>query len=392
MSKGEKVWKNKTLIVLGLVSFFADLASDMLYPITPLFLTNILGASFTSVGLIEGVADGVSSLLKSYSGFFSDKFSRRKPFIVFGYLLAAIAKPLTGLATNWSHVLAARSLDRVGKGVRTSPRDALLADAFTDENLGAAFGWHRGADTLGATLGPLIALFLLKSHFVELRSFYFWALIPGILSVIAALFIREEKKKKSHASEKFHFKILPKSFYVFALAWTLFTLSNSSDVFLLLRAKHQGFGIETMILLYCFYNLVSALTSPFFGALSDKINKKIILVISLFTFCLSYFLITKATQQWHYYAVLSLYGLFLAMSEGVVKAYATILIGKNNRGTGLGILGMLTSFATIFASLIAGVLWDKVSPDAPFYFSTVTGLIGMLIVTFLPKGSRLKTP
>ncbi|MFM6927570.1 MAG: MFS transporter, partial [Bdellovibrio sp.] len=241
---------------LGLVSFLADVSSEMLYPITPIFLTTVLGASVASVGLIEGLAEAIASLLKTYSGFWSDKIQRRKPFIWMGYLFAAVAKPITGFSQSWAHVLFARSFDRTGKGLRTAPRDALLAESVPAHLRGSAFGWHRLMDTLGAAVGPLLAILFLK-YSSNLRSIYYLAFIPGILAVVVALGLKEKKVQRVHVAQTptwASFFTLPKDFKYYLFSWSIFSLTNSSDVFLLLKAQQSGISLTETILLYCFYN------------------------------------------------------------------------------------------------------------------------------------------
>lgn len=246
-----------TVIRLGWISFFADLSSEMLYPITPIFLTSVLGTPIVLVGLIEGIAEATASLLKTYSGRWSDQLSRRKPFMVFGYFLAAITKPMIGLAHSWTQVLAARGLDRTGKGLRSAPRDALLADAIPKSQRGQAFGWHRGMDTMGATLGPLIAIIFLYIHPHHLRPLYYLAVIPGLISVAIAMSVVEPPPSESKSTEKWTFQWaeFSKPFKQYLVSWGIFSLVNSSDVFLLLCAKHMGLSVIKVILVYCFYNL-----------------------------------------------------------------------------------------------------------------------------------------
>ena len=239
-----------TVIRLGLVSFFADVSSEMLYPITPIFLSLVLGASAFNLGLIEGLAEGVASLLKTYSGAWSDRLKKRKAFVWFGYLVAALAKPLVGGASNWLQVLFARSMDRFGKGVRSAPRDALLAESVSPANLGAAFGWHRMMDTCGAALGPLLAILFL--HFYsqpqQIRWLYYLAVIPGLLAVLLVFSIQENQKntnaqppvpKASIENVKFFsaFSSLGRAYKTYLVGWGFFSLANSSDIFLLLKMQ-----------------------------------------------------------------------------------------------------------------------------------------------------------
>ena len=379
---------NPTVLKLGLVSLFADISSEMLYPITPIFLTTVLGASMTSVGFIEGVAEAIASLLKTYSGAWSDRISRRKPFVAFGYLLAALAKPLTGVATSWTHVLLARGLDRTGKGIRTAPRDALLSEAVPEKLRGAAFGWHRALDSLGAAVGPLLAILYLSTNHHDLRKIYFWAVIPGLLSVLLALTVSETRQ--AHARTKDKFRLLPATalsapFKSFLLSWGAFSLTNSSDVFLLMKTKASGVGLTEVILLYCFYNVTYSLFSPYFGGLSDRIGRKKLLLAGLAVFAAVYFGFSLATAPWQYWALFGIYGLYMASTDGVGKALAVDLIDPKEKATGLGIMGTVTGIATVIASSVAGLLWDHAGPTATFVYGASGAALAMLLLLRVPE-------
>lgn len=378
---------NSTVFKLGLVSFFADIASEMLYPITPIFLTSVLGASMVYIGIIEGCAESIASLLKTYSGIWSDRISKRKPFIIAGYFLGAISKPLTALSTSWSGVLFARSLDRTGKGIRSSPRDAMIADSVDESQRGAAFGWHRGLDTLGAAVGPLLAILLLYLNANDLRSLYFWALIPGILSVAIIFLIKEPKyrtKEKSWKNPMASWKIFNRTFRKYVLAWSVFSVVNSSDIFLIMKAKASGISTQTVILLFCAYNLTYALSSPWLGSLSDKIGKKQILIFGLLIYAIVYCGFGLSNQLWHYWVLFLIYGLYMGATEGVSKALAIDLAPKEYKATSLGILGTATGITTLFASTFAGVLWEKLGSSSVFYF----GAIGACMAAALLLGLK----
>lgn len=380
---------NTVVIKLGLVSFFADVASEMLYPITPIFLTTVLGASMVSVGLIEGIAEAIASLLKTYSGGWSDFLGRRKPFIIVGYILGAISKPLIGMSQSWPHVLTARVLDRMGKGIRSAPRDALIADVVDEKSRGVAFGWHRAMDSLGAAFGPLLALLLLAVYAYDLRSLYFWALIPGFISVVILFTLKEKNSvvPKAHFKSKnpFHsWTILGTDFKKYMLAWTIFTLANSSDVFLIMKAKSSGISTEMTILLYCAYNLTYAASSPILGKLSDIMDRKKLLIIGLSVFSLVYLGFSQANSLWHFWSLFIFYGLYMGATDGIGKALIVDLSPKTFRGTALGIMGTVTGFATIFASTFAGLLWDQMGSDYVFYYGA-TGAVGSIVLLILIK-------
>ncbi len=359
----------------------------MLYPITPIFLTTILGASVFDVGLIEGIAEGVASLLKTYSGSWSDRLQKRKTFVWAGYLLSALAKPITGAAGSWLHVLFARSFDRFGKGIRSSPRDALIADSIAPEFRGAAFGWHRGMDTLGAAIGPLLAIFYL--HFFQsqnqLREVYYWALIPGLASVAIALLVRDVQTRKVSAktTERLKYSSLNSEFKTYLLAWGLFSVANSSDVFLLLKAQQSGQTLTTTILFYCLYNLTYAFSSPYLGHLSDRLNRKHVLIGGLLVFALVYTLFGFASSPWHFWILFFIYGLYMGATDGVGKAYAVDLVPADLKATGLGILGTVSGLATIAASSIAGLLWDQAGAQWTFLYGAAGAILSVMILLFL---------
>lgn len=374
---------NSTVIKLGIVSFFADVASEMLYPVTPIFLTTVLGASMASLGLIEGVAEATASLLKTYSGSWSDRIFRRKPFILAGYFLGAISKPLIGLSQSWLDVLGARALDRTGKGLRSAPRDALIADSVRAANRGAAFGWHRGMDTFGAAVGPLLAIGLLSLNSNQLRPLYYWALIPGLISVLIIFSVKEPNHNVENKKWENPLKAwtgFNHGFKKYVFAWGVFSLSNSSDVFLLMKAKSSGLSTESVILLYCAYNLIYSLASPYLGKLSDQIGRKKILISGLVVFSLVYLGFGFAYESWHYWALFMIYGLYMAATEGVGKALAVDLSPASLKATGIGILGTVTGVCTIFASVVAGLIWDHSGASWTFIYGAVGAVLAILML------------
>ena len=377
---------NPTVIRLGLVSFFADVASEMLYPVTPIFLTTVLGASMASLGLIEGIAEAIASLLKTYSGSWSDSVARRKPFIIVGYLLGAISKPFIGLSHSWVHVLGARALDRTGKGIRSAPRDALIADSVEPSKRGAAFGWHRGMDTFGAAVGPLLAVLLLSVNPTELRPLYFWALIPGILSVIVIFTIREPKHEAHPKPFENPLKTWNKcgsDFKKYIFTWGVFSIANSSDVFLLMKAKSVGLSTQSVILLFCVYNLIYSLSSPYLGKLSDRVDRKKILVAGLVVFLFVYLGFGFANTNWHFWLLFAVYGLYMGATEGVGKALAVDLAPNNFKATSIGILGTVTGFCTIIASVLAGLIWDHFGSMWTFMFAAAGSFLTIILLLLL---------
>ena len=379
---------NPIILKVGLISFFADLSSELLYPITPLFLTGVLHASMTSLGAIEGCAELTASLLKVWAGKKSDQVGKRKKFVWGGYLISTLSKASIGLATSWVGVLVARSLDRVGKGIRTAPRDALIADAVPKEQLGFAFGVHRGMDTLGAVLGPLLAVVLLKIYGEgNLRSFYFYALIPGIFAVVLSTRLPEKlhqagKRVKTEIRGKL--SALPRSYFVFMLGWGIFSFVNSSDAFLILRTQNHGNGLVQTVLMYCTFNLVYAVSSPFLGKLADRYGKLLMLKVSLLVFAIVYFGFGVGINPWILFPV---YGLFMGMSEGVGKALVADFVPDGKQGelgaTAQGFFGMVTGISALGASLIAGLLWDQFGEAAPFFYGGIGAVLSLIVFLVL---------
>ena len=374
------------VLKLGLISFFADIASEMLYPITPIFLTAVLGASMTSLGIIEGIAEAISSLLKTYFGNWSDRVGNRRYFIVVGYFISAIAKPAIGIATIWPMVLMARSLDRVGKGVRMAPRDALLADSVPENIRGAAFGWHRAIDTMGAALGPLLAILFLSYSPDDLRAIFYWALIPGLFAVAISFTIKEKPASKTaQATEKKSSigDVFNRRFIWFLLAWGLFSLANSSDAFLLMRIKETGASTTSVILLFCFYNVIYAAASPWLGHLSDKIPRTVVLQLGFVIFSLVYFGFGRVVTIWQFALLFVLYGVHMAATEGVGKALAVDFVPAHLKATGIGILGTVSGIATVISSTLAGYLWDQFDSSTCFYVSGVLSLLSVLVLQMM---------
>lgn len=379
------------VVKTGLVSFFADISSEMLYPLTPILLTSILGAPVAVVGLIEGIAESIASLVKPIAGRLSDRSGRRVPFMVLGYSLAALGKPLIALAQAWPLVLVARSVDRLGKGVRTGPRDAYIADSVDERDRGRAFGWHRGLDTAGAVVGALLSLLLLWITHDNLRLVVWLALVPGVLSVFFVARLREVPASivtvepvpaESHAA-------LGSRFRWYVGVWAVFAVSNSSDAFIILRAKNVGLSTTVVVLLYVLYNAVYAAASPRFGALSDRLGRRTLLLIGLFVFAAVYAGLAITHSVWQLVVLFAVYGLYMAATEGIGKALAIDLVPKDGRAAAVGVLGMVTGIATLMASVIGGLLWTAVGPWATFAFGAAGALITACLFLTVPALRRV---
>ena len=371
---------SKNVFILGLVSFFNDIASEMLYPIIPIFLTATLGVPVAVVGFIEGVAESTASLLKAVSGWLSDRFKRRKIFVVLGYSCSAIAKPILGLAASWHPVLAARFIDRFGKGIRTSARDALISESTPEESRGKAFGFHRGLDTAGAALGPLFAILLLNLFDENLRPIFFLAFLPALMGIILLIFFVKEREKEGNLSVfRFRWRNLDPSLKRFILVNLVFAIGNSSDAFLILRAKDLGLSTTLVILSYVIFNLTYSLFSLPAGVVSDRLGTKKVISGGFLLFALVYLflgLIKSASFIWLLFPV---YGIYMALTEGIGKAHISKLAPPEKAATTFGIFQTIIGVCTFLSSVIAGILWTYVGVATPFIFGSLTALAALIL-------------
>jgi len=386
----KRVGVSRNVFALGIVSFFNDIASEMLYPVLPIFLTTVLGAPVAIVGLIEGIAESTASILKVVSGWFSDRFQSRKPFMVSGYSCSALSKVLLGLAYSWPLVLIARFIDRFGKGVRTSARDALIVESTkAGTGQGRSFGFHRGMDTAGATLGPLFTILLLKHFQGNLRPVFFLAFIPAFLGILFLLFFVKEKKKETKRFVfTFRWRDIDRSFKLFILISFIFALGNSSDVFLILRAKNLGFSTILAIFAYVLYNLTYALFSFPVGIVSDRIGPRKVLVYGFLIFTVVYLFFGVVTRSFFLWILFPVYGIYMAFTEGIGKAYIAGLVPSEKAGTAFGFYQTVIGVCTFFASLFAGILWTYVSPQAPFIFGSIMALAACVLFVMFGGGKR----
>jgi len=381
----------RNVFMLGVVSCFADISGEMIYPLIPLFLTGVLGAPVVVVGLIEGVAESTASLVKIFSGWWSDRTRKRKPLVIAGYGLAVVGKLLLAVAFVWPVVLLGRFVDRFGKGMRGSPRDALIADSAPENERGRAFGFHRSMDTLGAVVGPLLGLLLVALLNDRLRLVFAIAIIPGFLSVAALALVREPRPKaaKKAAPPKITLAGFDPRFRLFLLASFIFALGNSSDVFLILRAKQLGLSTTAVVLAYVLYNFVYMGVALPAGIRSDKGGRRGVLVVGLLIFAGVYAGFAFVTSNLFIWPLFAIYGLYIALTDGVTKALITDLVPADQRATAIGTYGTLTGIAALVASIVAGVLWDRVSTAAPFVLSAVGALIGaLLLFLVLPRAPQ----
>ena len=375
------------IILLGLTSLFTDIASEMVYPLVPFFLTARLGASPAVLGIIEGSAESVASLLKVFSGYLSDRLQDRKRLTIVGYACSALGKLLLALAAGWGMVLSGRVVDRVGKGIRTAPRDALVADSADDGRHGRAFGLHRALDSCGAVIGVTLAYFFFTRHTGDYARVFLWSLVPALLAVALLFFVREPQATRRSAATlpSFRWRVLPRRLRWFLAVTFLFTLGNSSNTFLLLRSKHLGYTPATVILLYLTFNVVYALASYPAGWLSDHVGRKTLLVSGYAFYSAVYlgFGLLQPSQHVALWGLFALYGLYMGVTDGVEKALVTDLAPAALRATGIGLHATIVGIGLLPASLVAGQLWEHVGPGAVFYFGGAMGALaaaGLLLL------------
>ncbi|MGQ9896431.1 MAG: MFS transporter [Acidobacteriota bacterium] len=378
---------SRPIILLGLVSLLTDTASELLYPIAPLYLTGPLGASLVLVGLLEGVAEGMGGFLKGYFGAFSDRLGTRAPFVRAGYTLSAFSKPLPGLWPTAGAVVLGRLTDRLGKGLRSAPRDALLANYAPEGAQGRVFGFHRAMDTAGAVLGPLLAIAFLIWRPGDYTSLFLLALLPGVLAVLCVWWVKDVPFQGTSGPRFAPFAVFtywrcaPVPYRQLVVALTLFGLVNSSDVFLILKAKQVGFSDTAAIGGYVLYNGVYALAAYPAGDLADRLGKRQIIVLGLGLYAVVYAGFALLTTTWQAWLCFALYGCYAAATEGVSKAWIADLVLPEQRGSAIGLQTMLASFSVLAASSLAGILWESVAPAAPFWLAAGGASLAALWLT-----------
>lgn len=374
---------SQQVVILGMVSLFTDIASEMLYPVTPIFLTATLGASMALVGVIEGIAEVIAGFLKGYFGMLSDRVRKRSIFVTIGYSLSAVAKPLPGLIPGIGTVIGSRIADRIGKGIRTAPRDALLA-SHSDGNSGAVFGFHRGMDTLGAALGPVVALVLLYFYPENYTLVFLVAFIPSVFAVVSTLLVKDrfiEGKSKPKSNYLAFLRDAGPQYKYLLVIVILFSFVNSSDVFLILKTQKESNSELLAIIGYIFYNLVYASFSYPAGIISDKLGKRKVFATGLFLFAMVYSGFAFLSNIYVIFGLFTLYGIYAATTEGIVKAWVSDLVPDESRGSAIGLLTMLQSFAVMAGSVTTGVLWDAFGSKFPFLISG--GVAGVLCLVVL---------
>ena len=386
-----KMFRN--IIFLGLVSFFADVSSEMVYPLIPLYLTMTLGATPVLVGVIEGIAESMASLLKVFSGYLSDKYNRKKPIAFCGYAAGVVYKLALIFAGSWLGILGARLIDRFGKGIRTAPRDVMVAESANQEEMGKAFGIHKALDMAGSALGILLAFILLRQVGEGGYRFIFaLSIIPVLLALMMFVFIKEKKEVRVVKEREYfwkNLKALNGDLKLYLVITLLFTLGNSSNTFLLLKAVDVGFSSTDVILLYFVYNTTAALLAIPCGKRSDRVGRKRLLIGGYLIFAIVYMGFAFVTQKWMLVAVFVLYGFYTAMVAGVERAFIAEIAPAHLKGTMLGLHATLVGVALLPASVIAGILWDSIGAYAPFVFgATLSALAALMLGVFL-KGKRV---
>ena len=371
------------------MSFLTDASTEMIYPLLPLFLSSVLGANASFIGAIEGAAESTAALLKLASGWWSDKVNKRKPLVVLGYGIATFVRPFVALAQNAGQVLAIRVGDRVGKGIRTAPRDALLADSVAPGDRGRSFGFHAAADNAGAIIGPLMGFALLKWGHVGLRNVFWLAAIPGILAfivlIVAVREVAPQDTSRAASTEKLdtHTTGLGRRFWAYLFVILIFTLGNSTDAFLLLRANQLGVAVALAPVLWALLNFVKAAVGVWGGAASDRYGRKPLIIAGWTLYALVYLGFALAHVQWHAWALFAVYGLFYAMTEGTEKALVADLVPRLKRGAAFGWYNLAIGLGALPASLIFGAIWDRSGAPVAFLFGASLAFLASIGMAFV---------
>lgn len=400
---------SRNVFLLGIVAFFTDVASEMIVPIRIVFLVLILRTPLPIAGLIEGIAESTSSLLKIISGRMSDRPSRRAPLVLFGYVISNGVKPLLAFVTGWQSALALIFFDRVGKGLRSSPRDAMMADATPKKYLGKAFGFHRSMDTFGAAVGPLLTYIILLASSGDIQAIFAWSGVPGAMAILVMLiFMRVHKEKRLATSEaeaavqaaqaddekreaamverpKIKASQLGVRFWMFTVISTIFAIGNSSDSFIFLRTADLDASVIVLPLLYFAYNMVYAILATPLGSLSDKWGRIPVMIMGYASFAFVYVGFALATQIWQTWALFLIYGIYAAATDGVSRAFVADMIPKTVRGTAMGWFNGMTGFSALPANIIGGWLWSVAGAPATFIFGAWMSLLALLLaIAWMP--------
>jgi MFS family permease len=418
-SSGRKIWGlDRNVFFAGVSSFFMDVSSEMVYSLVPIFLSSVLGVNKSLIGLIEGIAETTASMLKMFAGWLSDKLGRRKPLMVFGYGISTLSRPLLALSGGWGMVLGSRFVDRFGKGVRTAPRDAIVADSCDPRELGRSFGYHRAMDQFGAVIGPAIAFLVLSLRPGGYRTVFWTSMIPGVLCVIVIVFFIHDRRKRAAAaapaagagadaaptrvtgaagaaaatgggrrpSLRERAGRLRGPLLAYLVVTAVFSLGNSSDAFLILRARDLQVAAVMIPVLYVTFNFIySALSVPA-GLLADRIGRRKVALMGFAVFAIAYAWMAMAHSQAAAWGVFAVYGIYMGISDGNGRALLAEFSSGARRGTAFGAYHMVVGLAALPASVIAGVLYDRVSPSAPFWVGAGGAVLaGVLMLALVPE-------
>ena len=409
-------WKN--IYLLGAVSFFNDFASEMIYPLIPVFINSVLGLGAAFIGIIEGIAETTNSLIKLFSGYFSDKFNKRKAFVLAGYTISNLLRPLIGIVSSWGGLLFLRFSDRVGKGIRTAPRDALIGDSAPAQRRGFAFGFHRSMDHLGAVAGSLIASLILYVFLLDIRKVFLLSIIPGVIAILIVVFGVKEVTRKINGQKKGldtnapkggssdtikdgkiekkrilnfrEFKALGGRFSYFLSILVIFALGNSTDAFLLLRASDLGIKTAAIPLLWAVHHISKAIFSTLGGHISDKLGRKTMIICGWVVYFLTYFGFAFADVPYMIWVLFVFYGLFFGFTEGVEKAFVCDMVPKDNLGTAYGFYNLAIGLSALPASLIFGFVWKVFSFKAAFIMGACIAAVALVMLLFLKTGNFKK--
>lgn len=370
----------RNIFFVGITSFLTDTTTKMIYAIMPLFLIT-LGASKTELSLIEGVAESTASIIKALSGWWSDKIRKNKPFMIIGYAFTVLLSPLFAFVTTPFQVLVIRFSERLGKGIRTAPRDSLIAASSEESSKGKSFGFHKAMDNSGAIIGPLLASGVLLLFPGNYRRVFLIAAIPGLLGLISVIyFVKEARNENIKPLGKISLKDFSKKYYIFLFIVFIFTLGNSTDALLLVKAGDIGIEAAFIPIMYLIFNAISVIFSIPAGILSDKIGREKLIIFGYILYSVIYFGFGKTSSKIMLILLFGLYGLYSAATDGVQKALVSDYIDKDKRGTGLGIYNCLLGVTLLPASLIAGLLYDHVNNSAPFYYGSVMALVAAIFM------------
>jgi MFS family permease len=386
---------NPNVFFLGIVSLLTDVSSEMIFTLVPLFLFNVLSIGTPIIGLVGGLSESADAIFRIFSGWLSDRMGKRKPLAVWGYSISTIAKPFMYLASSWGAVLAVRFGDRIGKGIRTSPRDALVADSVSAGERGRGFGLHRAMDTRGAFLGLAIAAVIIyqlqgEALMLSLKTYQWLVLVsvvPAVLSIVVLLSFVHDRQPPPGAPRLHHTRLagFDTRFKLFLAVMAVFTLGNSSDFFVILRAQNLGSSVVYVVLMLVVFNLTYAATALPAGVLSDRLGRRGIIAVGWFIYALVYLGFALASELWQVWLLFAGYGVYYGVVEGVARAFVADLVPEEKRGTAYGLYHGVVGLALLPASLIAGWLWQAYSPAAPFFFGAALAFIAMLGMMTLVK-------